>query len=108
MVKTSAQSDAEKRSNVESFRMESGAPARSGAPQYSGTQELGSNIALFILCFVLLLGCLYTLGMYPEGGWLWWTVAVLLYGLTFIVPLWILPSKTNEKQHLGGTDLYLK
>ena len=108
MAKTTAQSDAVKRSNVESFGMESGAPARSGTPQYSGTKELGSNIALFVLCFVLLLGCLYTLGMYPEGGWGWWTVAVLLYGVTFIIPLWFLPSKTNEKHHVGGADLYLK
>ena len=85
-----------------------GAPERNGTPQYSGTKELGSNIALFVLCFVLLLGCLYTLGMYPEGGWGWWTVAVLLYGVTFIIPLWFLPSKTNEKQHTGGADLFLK
>lgn len=108
MSKTTDKSEAEKRSNVESFGMESGAPARNGTPQYSGTKELGSNIALFVLCFVLLLGCLYTLGMYPEGGWGWWTVAVLLYGVTFIIPLWFLPSKTNEKQHTGGADLFLK
>lgn len=85
-----------------------GAPERNGTPQYSGTKELGSNIALFVLCFVLLLGCLYTLGMYPEGGWVWWMVAVLLYGVTFLIPLWILPSKTNERVHTGGSDLFLK
>ena len=33
----------------------SGAPERNGTPQYSGTKELGSNIAIFVLCFVLLL-----------------------------------------------------
>lgn len=108
MSQTSAQSDAEKRSNVESLGMESGSPARSGTPQHSGTQELGSNIALFVFCMVLLLACFYTLGMYPEGGWIWWTVAVLLYGATFIIPLWFLPSKTNERAHKGGTDLFLK
>lgn len=85
-----------------------GAPERNGTPQYSGTKELGSNIALFVLCFALLLGCLYTLGMYPEGGWVWWMVAVLLYGVTFLIPLWILPSKTNQAKNAGGTELFLK
>ncbi|ORC15480.1 MULTISPECIES: hypothetical protein [Rothia] len=108
MAKTNAQAEAEKRSNVESLGMESGAPARSGAPQYSGTKELGSNIALTIFCIALLFACFYALGTYPEGGWIWWTVAVVLYGITFLVPLWILPSKTNERTRSDGTDLYLK
>lgn len=75
----------------------------SGTPQYSGTKELGSNIVWFVLCFAVLLGCFYALGTYPDGGWTWWTIAILLYIVTFIIPLWILPSKTNERPFSGVT-----
>lgn len=107
-MSNTTRSEAQKRSNVESLGMESGAPARSGAPQHSGTKELGSNIALFVLCFAVLLGCFYALGTYPEGGWIWWTVAIILYAAAFLIPLWILPSKTNEAVHGGGTELHMK
>lgn len=101
-------SEAEKRSNVESLGLESGNPPRSGTPQHSGTKEMGSNIALFVLCFGILLGCFYALGTYPEGGWIWWSIAIALYALAFMIPLWVLPSKTNEAVYSGGTDLYMK
>lgn len=76
---------------------------RSGTPQYSGTKELGSNIILFVICFAILLACFYALGTYPEGGWIWWTLAIVLYAVTFLIPLWILPSKTNERPFQGVT-----
>ncbi|MDO4898066.1 MAG: hypothetical protein Q3965_02050 [Rothia sp. (in: high G+C Gram-positive bacteria)] len=88
--------------------MSNGAPERNGTPQYSGTKELGSNIALFVLCFAILLACFYALGTYPDGGWTWWTIAILLYAATFIIPLWILPSKTNEAGFKGGKELHMK
>lgn len=70
------------------------------APQYSGTKEMASNIILFVICFAILLACLWALGTYPEGGPYWFAGAILLYALTFLVPLNLLPTKTNT--HVKG------
>ena len=90
-----AQSESEKRSNVESLGMQEGTDTFTG-PTHSGHGQLGSSIVQFVICFAVLLFCLYALGTYPEGGAYWFAGAVLLFGVAFFIPFHLLPSKTNN------------
>lgn len=89
-----AQSESEKRSNVESLGMQKGVDTYNG-PTHSGHGQLGSSIIQFIICFAILLGALYALGTYPEGGAIWFAGGIALFGLAFFIPQHLLPSKTN-------------
>ncbi|MBM7051377.1 hypothetical protein [Rothia sp. ZJ1223] len=97
------ESEAEKRSNVETLGVQEGDYFNGGHPYYSGTKDLGGSIVMFVVCMAILLGSLWAFGTYPEGGWIWFTGGILLYGLTFIIPTLLLPSKTTHAKTDGVT-----
>lgn len=90
-----AETDAEKRSNVETLGMQEEDYFNGGHPYYSGTKHLGSNIAMFVFCMLGLLATFWALGTYPDGGWFWFSAAIIFYAITFAIPTLILPSKTS-------------
>lgn len=99
--------DAQKRSNVESFEMQHGWDQTSG-PQFSGDGHLGENIITFVVLFAIFIAGLYTIGLYPDAGWVWWLISIVLMVVSWGVVFHVLPSKTNGEKRTTGTELTMK
>ncbi len=100
------QQDAQERSNVESFGMQRGADNPRG-PQHSGEGRLGENILLFVIAMAIFVFGIFTLGFYPDGGWMIWTGSVVLMMVSWFASFHLLSSKTNNHTAQNSTDLNL-
>lgn len=100
------QQDAQERSNVESFGMQHGADNPRG-PQHSGEGRFGENILLFVITMAIFVFGIFTLGFYPDGGWMVWTGSLVLMLVSWFIGFHLLSSKTNNHTAQNGTDLNL-
>lgn len=100
------QQDAEERSNVESFGMQRGSDSPRG-PQHSGEGRLGENILVFVVAMAIFVFGIFSLGFYPDGGWIWWTGSIVLMLASWFIGFHLLPSKTNTRTAQNSTDLNL-
>lgn len=106
MAHTTQQDDAQERSNVESFGMQRGSDNPIG-PQHSGEGRLGQNILVFIIAMAIFVFGIFTLGFYPDGGWMVWTGSVVLMLVSWFAGFHLLSSKTNTHTAQNSTDLNL-
>ncbi|MCT1366538.1 MULTISPECIES: hypothetical protein [Kocuria] len=93
------------------FRREDQKPANSEASHpkvrnHSGEGHLASNLVMFIFCMILLVASFYCFGLWisDSKAWLPFAIAIVLYGLTFLVPFQLLSSKT-AKHSTSGKDI---
>ncbi|WP_346845850.1 hypothetical protein [uncultured Rothia sp.] len=96
--------DAAERSNVETLGMQHGQDNPRG-PQHSGEGRLGENILVFVVAMAIFCFGIFSLGFYPDGGWIWWTVSTLLLIVSWFIVFHLLPSKTNNSVRQSGTEL---
>lgn len=73
---------------------------------HSGQGHGLSNWLNFILCMILLVGSFYCFGLWisDSSAWLPFAIALVLYALTWLVPMSVLRSKT-AKVSTGGKEL---
>ncbi|MFI8597773.1 DUF1772 domain-containing protein [Rothia koreensis] len=70
---------------------------------HSGEGHLVTNLLNFVFCMILLVASFYCFGLWisDSKAWLPFAIAIVLYGLTFMVPLNILRSKTAKDSPSG-------
>ncbi|WP_129662174.1 DUF1772 domain-containing protein [Rothia uropygialis] len=81
-------------------------PSNQKVRSHSGEGHTVSNLLTFIFCMILLVASFYCFGLWisDSKAWLPFAIAIVLYGLTFMVPLNILRGKT-AKDSPGGKEL---
>lgn len=93
---TTKHQDAENRSNVETLSMQKGEDNPRG-PQHSGEGRFGENILVFIIAMAVFTFGIYSLGFYPDGGWMWWMGSMVLMLVSWFLGFHLLSSKTANK-----------
>lgn len=79
---------------------------------HSGEGRLVQNIVVFLLCLVPLLLAFWLFGLWQHNGdadlfggtvpgWATFTAALVLYGLTWLIPFSLLGSKTAKRSTSG-------